>query len=293
MKISNQTNASRFFVALFCAIFMLGVSKQSLAQDTTRAPKADNEELEYNFRKKKDKNRSKKDLDLLHLSIGGQREMNREIAVSLFALDLGFNTFYSESAGLNLPKRLENLSLNQDVSLNVGLRFLTTRFSLYKNRLNLITGLNFDFYNYKFQRNVRLLPGQDELVAVTIPTDSVKFTTNKITMTYFQIPLLLNYTINPYNRKRSVRFTAGPYASLLIHSHTKRVSDKYGTEKEYDSFNLNNFQYGISTRIGYRFVEIYCNYALNPLFQTSSGADLHALTFGIGLINAGIFRSGE
>jgi len=261
------------------------------AQDSTRTRPNEQEELLYNPRKKPGKKSGKSKLDLLHLSVGGPRETNREISVSIFALDLGLNTFHSESAGLNLPRGYENLLLNQDACINVGLRFLTTRFSLYDNRLNLITGLNFDFHNYKFQRNIHLLPERDELVVATYPRDSINYTKNKITMTYFQVPLLLNYTINPYNRKRSVRLSAGPYASLLIHSHTKRESAKQGTEKEYDSFNLNSLQYGVSARVGYRFVELYCNYALNPLFRDGRGPDLHALSFGIGLINAGIFKS--
>lgn len=285
--VRKKSNLLRLMLLLSIIICSLS----AFAQDTTRVPRNNDEELTYNPRKKGNKGNGKSNLDLLHLSMGGPRETNREIAVSLFALDLGLNTFYSESAGLNLPRGYESMLLNQDASINVGLRFLTTRFSLYENKLNLITGLNFDFHNYKFQRNIHILPEREELMVVTHPRDSINYTKNKITMTYFQVPLLLNYTINPYNRKRSVRLSAGPYASLLIHSHTKRVSDQRGTEKEYDNFNLNNLQYGVSGRIGYRFVEVYCNYALNPLFQAGRGPDLHALTFGIGLINAGIFKS--
>jgi len=51
-----------------------------------------------------------------------------------------------------------------------------------------------------------------------------------------------------------------------------------------DRYNLLPFQYGVTARFGYRFLEFYSNYALSPLFEPDIAFNAHSFQIGLRLI---------
>lgn len=91
--------------------------------------------------------------------------------------------------------------------------------------------------------------------------------------------------ITKYN-KEGFRIGFGPYAGYRLASHTKfkyNSNESGGTEKDKDrgSFHLNNFRYGLRFQIGYKGLDLFANYDLNPLFEKNHGPELNAFSFGI------------
>lgn len=111
---------------------------------------------------------------------------------------------------------------------------------------------------------------------------------NKISTTYFEIPIELRFRTNPNKSNKSFKIAVGGRLGLRLDAHTKyRGDDLYfgGNReifiKEKLITNTNNIRYGVSGRIGYGNFNIFGFYALNPLFQNDRGPEMQQLSIGV------------
>jgi hypothetical protein len=79
------------------------------------------------------------------------------------------------------------------------------------------------------------------------------------------------------------RIGAGVYAGYRIGSYTKLVWRDGGRQRdrERDNYYLENLRYGLRGVLGFRGVDLFVNYDLNPLFANERGPELNAISFGI------------
>lgn len=202
-----------------------------------------------------------------------------KVDTDFFALDFGLPFFTIEN-DFNLPSQYSQLEIQPVKSFNFGLNFLNTKFSLIKNHVNLMTALTFDINRYHWANDVSLVPNVDTL---TMINDSVSFKKNFLGANYLQIPLMLGFETNPHNKKKNFHFAVGGYAGLLIGSFTKQKSEEKGKVRFSDDYNLNKIRYGVTGRIGFAGLDLYCNYNLNTLFREDQGPAIQPITFGIRL----------
>jgi hypothetical protein len=83
-------------------------------------------------------------------------------------------------------------------------------------------------------------------------------------------------------------FAAGVIGDLKLCSNTKIRYYEGGSkqrEKIKSDYNLSPFRYHITARAGYRFVKIFANYSLAPMFKRDMGPELYPVTIGLTLIN--------
>jgi hypothetical protein len=146
-------------------------------------------------------------------------------------------------------------------------------------------GLEFSWYNFMFAGN-RRVSSENGLTFFDSPTDLKK---TKLVAAYAALPFLLHVDLAKDNRI-NLKLAFGGYAGYRVGSYTKIVYSLAGDrqkEKEHNSYDLNDFRYGLRLELGIgenRFdsgVRLFATYDFNRLFASETSPQLNAFVFGI------------
>jgi len=197
---------------------------------------------------------------------------------------LGVNGYLNANNGTKVPA---GFNLDDAKSIDVTCNFLEQKIPLWKRHINIVTGMGFDFNNYRLNNNYRLQKDSNKVAAVY--DSAITFKKNKLMVAYLDIPLLLQFDTDPIGRhhSRTIHFSAGLVGSMRIGSHTKQEYEIGGTNyspKIHDSFDLNPFKYSAMVRIGYGKLDLFATYALSPMFAKNEGPQLYPFSVGITLV---------
>lgn len=208
---------------------------------------------------------------------------DRSAFIHWLGIDIGINGYLNKDNTLELPEEYDFLKLKLHRSISVSINFFEKNINLYKNYVNLVTGLGFEFNNYRFEGNITLIPGYD---TISFIKDTISiFKKNKLTTTFLNLPLLLEFNTGKKPNK-SFHFATGMIFGVKLRSYTKQVfetEDKKNKLKVVDDFNLSPFKLGVTVRIGYGNLNFFANYSLSGLFEEGKGPELHPFTAGISL----------
>ncbi|MFA5556770.1 MAG: hypothetical protein WCY06_03260 [Flavobacteriaceae bacterium] len=188
----------------------------------------------------------------------------------LFAF--GYNNLISDQ---NLPGYDDNFSCN---FIEWGGSF-KTRLIRKNNLLNLRYGISF-MYNYASPKDNYIFSQNGNITEVV---DSGKnLTKNKFVNVYLAVPVHLEFN---FGRRDSYKIGIGGFVGYNLFSE-QRLKYKDNGRRIKDitrkDWNVNDFQYGLSTYIGYGIISLYAKYDLNPLFRNNP-IDQHNLSIGIRL----------
>lgn len=195
-------------------------------------------------------------------------------------IEFGSNGLMDYKNNLNLPASAGFLELDYAKSFQFGLNLFEKDFHLYKNYINLVTGLGFNFNHYSFANNVTL---QSDSSYIWATNDSVTYKKNKLNVSYLRAPLLLeiNTSKDPH---KNFHIAGGIEFAYRIHAVTKQkydVNDKHYKIKQRDDFNLEPFNMNLIARIGYNNVTVYASYGLSRLFKKEQGPQVYPVGLGI------------
>jgi hypothetical protein len=198
-------------------------------------------------------------------------------------IDLGMNAYLNADNKLNVSAS-PFLELNYVKSIDLGLNLYEKNFHLYKNYVNLITGIGFDFNHYSFRNPVTLNPDSDYITAST--DSNISYSRNRLNVSYVQVPLMVMFNTNSDHPKRGFHIGAGVIGGYDIHSVTKQAFsiDGYNySVKKRDDYNLNPFRLSATVRAGFSGFNLFATYALTSLFEDGKGPQLYPFTVGISL----------
>lgn len=209
--------------------------------------------------------------------------------------DMGICALTTATNQFQIPSNNDAYNLNYFLDLKYNrswyfsLNPIEKSVHIYKNYVNLITGLGIEWDSYNFRSNIMLNPDSAHTNATTIKIDTasnVKYIKNQLKATYVKIPLLVEFNTNNSDAHKSFHVAAGMELGYRIDSWTKRKYEIDGSTykaKLHDDFNLNSFKYGIVVRAGYGGFTVFANYSLSPLFTVSKGPEqpLYPLSTGI------------
>lgn len=210
------------------------------------------------------------------------KNIHRKATGHWSGLDIGFNGFMDKNNSTDLPVGYDFLELVPEKSIAVNVNIYDHDFKVYQRYILATTGIGISYNNYRFRKNISLIP---DTSALWYNTDSIKFKKNKLTVSYITVPLLITFNTDQRFRK-AFHLTTGILLSYKIGSHTKQVYSINGNEKkdkEFDDFNIDLFRYDATVRIGYRNYTVFANYALSQLFKNHQGPELHPWAFGVSL----------
>src|SRR5690606_32967226 len=113
--------------------------------------------------------------------------------------------------------------------------------------------------------------------------DSISFNKNKLAADYITVPLMLNFTTNPYRGSRALSASFGVSAGYLYSQRNKQKSDERGKMKNKGDYDLNRFKFSYVGELGLGPVKLYGSYSPESMYDNNM--DMRPYTLGIRLSN--------
>ena len=198
-----------------------------------------------------------------------------------FFLDLGLNALTNRGSGApelrTLGSRYVNLGLDANVRLG------GTRSPAF-----LAFGPEVAFNNYMLEGNNKWV-NQNGVTSVVLETNGRQYQKTKLATSTFTVPLMLQFNFREKNERtgrthQGFVIGAGGFVGYRLGSWTKLKYFEDGStykDKNYGSYGLNDWQYGLQGVIGYRSLTFFAKYSLNDLFRENQGPKAQTLSFGI------------
>ena len=205
--------------------------------------------------------------------------------------DLGFANFIDKSPTLywlaanpnSLPfypgpvMSPENFSLNNKKSTNINVWVVTQKLNLYQHKINLKYGLGVEMFNFRFDKPISFR----EDIITNVKYDVVSFTKNKLLVKYLTVPVQINFSPNPTNKK-AFYASIGMSAGYLWNAKNKQISAERGKEKYRGNFNLNDWRFATIGELGLGAIRLYGSFANSNLFDINQRI-LDMQPFAVGL----------
>jgi hypothetical protein len=210
------------------------------------------------------------------------RNKNRKNRIDdAFEIDLGWNNYLDANGNLpsdqNRPEGLRPMWSNI-VTLRAQKHFF---FRPTKKTSSLSAGLEVSWNNFKFDNDVIIVKGPEQVVFEPFPADQKKIK-SKLALCWLNLPIMLHY----HAPKSSFHLAAGGFVGYRLTSWSKTKYDKEGdTKKDHVSTNfyLNSLQYGARVQVGLWGVDLFAQYNFNELFSKGKGPVLTPFAFGFTL----------
>ncbi len=192
-------------------------------------------------------------------------------------ISIGFGLF--TDIWMNTPAGMKTRTINQGVNV-----FGTYNLPLGKSNFSFAIGVGISVHNLYWNYYFNERPS-DSIQFSKIP-DSIGHKRSKLTMPYLEIPLEFRF-----KTKSKFAVCVGFKVGYMIYSHSKWVGDDYlwqsgNTLKASfkDIKNLENFAYGPTFRVGYKWFHLNAYYSLSNIFTKGKGIDMYPVSVGFVLL---------
>lgn len=198
--------------------------------------------------------------------------------------EVGFNWLLSPSGSLALSGEQEPLRMNLGTSFNFNLNFIQYSVPLWSSNFGVLTGLGFNFNNYRFKNKNTMVTGEHSISFNTDLQDAGhKVRSSRFFNWALTAPLLLELQ-SKGNGFRRVYISTGVLLNVRLHSSTKLLYDKNREAYTSDTFNLNDISFAPTLRLGIGCVRLYANFYPMGLFEKGRGPEVFPIETGLVLI---------
>lgn len=199
---------------------------------------------------------------------------------------IGVNGWMSDGS-FDLPKNQKYMDLNYGKSLNFQLNAFEKDIHIYKNYVNLVLGVGFEWSQYQFSNKTRLNPDSTYTYGAIDTTNTYNYKKNRLKTTFVNVPVLIEFNTHK-NPKKAFHIAFGAIGGYKLGSRTRQILEQNGNiirVIKKDDYNINPFRVNAHASIGYRNFTLYADYALTPLFENGKGPELYPFTIGVKLIS--------
>lgn len=199
---------------------------------------------------------------------------------------MGLNPLMTSGLSSDFSADDRFMELDLAKSINVGINFMQYSIPLTAdNHLGLVTGAGFWFSNYRFDNPILLQRDPLSGIIVGKPVDDPGLLEkHKLVTTFIRFPLMLEWQMPSGDGSRKGPYvSAGGFMGLKTGSHTKVIYND-NTDKVYGNLNIQPWQYGLSFRVGYRWLNLYADYQLSSLFEKGKGPVAYPFSVGLMLV---------
>ncbi|MBN9483075.1 MAG: hypothetical protein BGO70_01365 [Bacteroidetes bacterium 43-93] len=253
-----------------------------------------------------EKTNGKKDVQIQLSTDGAKVKVNdktkpadKDFSVEFGMVDIGVNAFkdntvydaqtFANNSFFNVPQDLQNknlFDLRTGKSINVNIWPVMAKLKLLKTpgqKIYLSTGIGLQIYNFRYSKDITFV--NNTVPQVVLLDSTTDYRKNKLVVNYLSIPLQMTFKTRMANKLWLV-YGVGITGGYRIGSWTKQVSQKFGKQKNHDSFNLNDFNSCVTAEFGLDdYFRIYASYQLTNMYKD---AFVDQRPFSIGLRFGGI-----
>lgn len=197
---------------------------------------------------------------------------------------MGVSGYTDYQNKVKLPAGMEMMELDYARSLSYHLNFFEHDFHIYKNYVNLVTGLGLSWNNYAFRHPVTL--NSDSSYTNVFTDSTINYRRNKLRTNALTLPLMIEFNTSSKPR-HAFHIAAGVELSWIYSAKSIQEYDIEGYHfdvRKKDDYNLNPFRYSATVRAGYGDFTLFATAALNELFEKDKGARLFPFNVGIRII---------
>lgn len=198
-------------------------------------------------------------------------------------IDIGVNGYFNSSNTIQTPAGYNFLELDYARSRSIGLNLAQYNLHIYKNYVNVVTGIGFEWNSYALRNNVSLVQDAPNVVGIEEPYN---FSKNKLKTTWVNVPLMLEFNTSKDEEKS---FHVGVGATFGYNIFRNRLKQEFAVDGDEqkrvtkDDFNVNPFRYGATARVGYGNYTLFANYGLSTLFKEGRGPKVYPFSAGVSL----------
>ncbi len=181
------------------------------------------------------------------------------------------------------------MDLDPGKSLSWNLNIMEFAFKNERKTFGVVTGLGFSFNDYAFSDPVTLeksgTPPMTIPVALEPNASNQSVKKSKLHVNYITAPLMLEVKTPLRMGSSRLYLAGGVIGSLYLGAHTKY---KYYNKDKYKSkgnYNINQWKYELTGRIGFGDFCIFANYSMTSLFKDGRGPEVFPLLVGISFPN--------
>lgn len=211
----------------------------------------------------------------------GDREQRRaRFRGNWSGVEFGYNNYTTSRSRQIIPDNIDYMTLHSGKSHNFNVNFAQLNLGLTRH-IGFVTGLGFNWNNYRFDGNNNITKGPGGQIEVLDPGETLK--KSKLTTIYLTVPFLLEFQV-PVNGSNHFNVAAGPVGAVKLLSHSKMVFEAGNKAKSNSDFNLNLLKYGATARIGYSNFQLFGTYYFTPMFRSGDGPggwDLYPFEVGM------------
>src|SRR5690554_711620 len=203
-------------------------------------------------------------------------------------IELGMNLFHQQDYSLYqsmdeiVPDEFMELRYGKSLSVNVNI--FEWAFTNENKNFGVVTGLGFSFMDYTFNQPITIAKREGDGIIMPFDLESDGLKKSKLSISYITAPLMLEVKTPLRMGNSRLYLAGGVIGGVYLGSHTKYKYDNI-KEKSRSNFNLNQFKYDLTGRIGFGDFTVFVNYGMTPLFNDNRGPELKPFTVGISLVN--------
>ncbi len=200
-------------------------------------------------------------------------------------IDFGVNGYLTANNSIELPAGFEFLELNYARSYFFSWNIFQKNIHIYRNNVNLGTGLGLSWYHYNFRNAYTLTPNVGFQTATFDST--ITYTRNRLGLTYLNVPVFLEFNTNNKDAGNSFHIAGGMEFGYNVFSNL--LKQKYEVDghriktRQKDDFNINPFRFDVIGRIGYGDFTLFGKYSLTGLFEKGKGPVVYPFTAGVNI----------
>lgn len=181
------------------------------------------------------------------------------------------------------------MDLNVGKSMSWNLNVMEFAFKNERKTFGVVTGLGFSFNDYAFNDPITLR--NEGTPPITFPerlvlnADGNGIKKSKLHINYITAPLMLELKTPLRMGSSRMYLAGGVIGSLYLGSHTKYKYYKGDKERSKSGFNINQWKYELTGRIGFGDFCIFANYSMTSLFKNGRGPEVYPLLIGVSFPN--------
>lgn len=216
-----------------------------------------------------------------------RRKNKNKTKIYWAGINLGVNGYLSNDYSFSIPTDYR-MDLNYGKSWFVDINFAEFSVPIVKKYMHLVTGMGFEFTNYRFDQKVKPISNNPDNVFMMQSDTSSNLIKTKLSTTFFQIPLLFQFDTRKIRKNNTFHLTMGVIGGVRVESHSKQAYKYEKTKdisKSTEKFDLSPFSAAATVRIGYGPVNIFATYTFTRMFKSNYSPEVYPFTIGFTLLN--------